>query len=126
MDKSMLLSLTAVERSGKPEKLLDRVRDVLRFEHYSLRSKRIYYDWITCFLRSTANAIRARWAQRRRLERFRKNETKEGGKGVFTAASQSASNFLMGSGLPPDRPRQLGSRSYLPINILRDDVGSLG
>jgi hypothetical protein len=32
--------------SGKPKKLLEQVRDVLRLEHYSLRTERSYRDWI--------------------------------------------------------------------------------
>ena len=36
---------------GKPKKLLDRVRDVLRVKHYTLRTERSYCDWITRFIR---------------------------------------------------------------------------
>jgi hypothetical protein len=30
---------------ARPRKLLDHVRDVLRFKHYSLRTERTYCDW---------------------------------------------------------------------------------
>jgi hypothetical protein len=30
---------------GKPKKLLDQVRDVMRLKHYSLRTERTYCDW---------------------------------------------------------------------------------
>lgn len=40
---------TAGER--KPKKLLEQVRDVMRFKHYSLRTERTYGDWITRFIR---------------------------------------------------------------------------
>jgi len=34
---------------GKP-KLLDRVRDAIRFKHYSLRTEQAYADWIKRFI----------------------------------------------------------------------------
>jgi integron integrase len=37
--------------SGKPKKLLDQMRDVLRLKHYSLRTERSYCDWIERFIR---------------------------------------------------------------------------
>jgi integron integrase len=36
---------------GKPKKLLDEVRDVMRLKHYSLRTERTYCDWIERFIR---------------------------------------------------------------------------
>ena len=36
---------------GKPKKLLDQVRDVIRLKHYSLRTERTYCDWIERFIR---------------------------------------------------------------------------
>ena len=36
---------------GKPKKLLDQVRDVMRLKHYSLRTERTYCDWIARFIR---------------------------------------------------------------------------
>jgi len=36
---------------GKPKKLLDQVRDVMRLKHYSLRTERTYCDWIERFIR---------------------------------------------------------------------------
>jgi Phage integrase, N-terminal SAM-like domain len=36
---------------GKPKKLLDRVCDVMRLKHYSLRTERTYCDWIERFIR---------------------------------------------------------------------------
>ena len=36
---------------GKPKKLLDQVRDVIRLKHYSLRTERSYSDWIERFIR---------------------------------------------------------------------------
>lgn len=45
-----LVSAPATE--GKPKKkLLDRVRDVTRLKHYSLRTERTYCDWIERFIR---------------------------------------------------------------------------
>src|SRR5438094_8610029 len=35
----------------KPKKLLERVRDVIRVKHYSLRTERTYCDWIERFIR---------------------------------------------------------------------------
>ncbi len=37
--------------ADKPKKLLDQVRDVLRFKHYALRTERTYCDWIERFIR---------------------------------------------------------------------------
>jgi len=51
IDKFMSSRLTAPETQGKPKKLLDQVRDVLRFKHYSLRTERTYCDWIARFIR---------------------------------------------------------------------------
>ncbi len=36
---------------GKPKKLLDQVRDVMRLKHYSLRTEQTYCDWIERFIR---------------------------------------------------------------------------
>jgi integron integrase len=36
---------------GKPKKLLECVRDVMRLKHYSLRTERTYCDWIKRFIR---------------------------------------------------------------------------
>jgi len=36
---------------GKPKKLLEQVRDLLRLKHYSLRTERCYCDWIERFIR---------------------------------------------------------------------------
>ena len=36
---------------GKPKKLLDQVRDVMRLKHYSLRTEGTYCDWIERFIR---------------------------------------------------------------------------
>jgi site-specific recombinase XerD len=38
--------------AGKPKKLLDQMRDVLRLKHYSLRTERCYCDWVKRFVRS--------------------------------------------------------------------------
>jgi hypothetical protein len=48
----MELVLDSDAVTGKPKKrLLDRVRDVMRLKHYSLRTGRTYCDWITRFIR---------------------------------------------------------------------------
>jgi integron integrase len=36
---------------GKPKRLLEQVRDVMRLKHYSLRTERTYCDWIERFIR---------------------------------------------------------------------------
>lgn len=36
--------------SQKPPKLLEQVRDCLRVKHYSLRTERVYMDWIKRFI----------------------------------------------------------------------------
>ena len=44
--------VVAPATDGKPKKkLLDRVRDVTRLKHYSLRTERTYCDWIERFIR---------------------------------------------------------------------------
>jgi hypothetical protein len=43
--------LTANRATDKPKKLLERVRDVIRLKHYSLRTERSYCDWIERFIR---------------------------------------------------------------------------
>src|SRR6266404_9964972 len=35
---------------GKPKRLLDQVRDVIRRKHYSLRTEQSYTDWIRRFI----------------------------------------------------------------------------
>jgi integron integrase len=37
--------------ADKPKRLMDRVRDVMRVKHYSLRTERSYCDWIERFIR---------------------------------------------------------------------------
>ena len=36
---------------GKPKKLLEEVRDLMRLRHYSIRTEHCYCDWITRFIR---------------------------------------------------------------------------
>jgi site-specific recombinase XerD len=43
--------VTETGSESKPKKLLDQVRDVMRFKHYSLRTERAYSDWIARFIR---------------------------------------------------------------------------
>jgi hypothetical protein len=48
LTKNNLMGLASVPPAvavGKPKKLLEQTRDVLRLKHYSLRSKRSYCDW---------------------------------------------------------------------------------
>jgi hypothetical protein len=47
----MISSLTAPPAPGKPKKLLELVRALMRLRHYSLRAEGCYCDWITCFIR---------------------------------------------------------------------------
>ncbi len=45
----MILPAQPVE--GKPKKLLEQVRDVMRLKHYSIRTERTYWEWIERFIR---------------------------------------------------------------------------
>src|SRR5437879_3118160 len=47
----MPVLLTESQTADKPKKLLERVRDVIRVKHYSLRTERSYCDWIERFIR---------------------------------------------------------------------------
>ncbi len=47
----MISSVTATDNEGKPKKLLEQLRDVMRLKHYSLRTERSYGDWIKRFIR---------------------------------------------------------------------------
>src|SRR5438046_5769751 len=47
----MQMFLTKSPALDKPKKLLERVRDVIRVKHYSLRTERTYCDWIERFIR---------------------------------------------------------------------------
>src|SRR5438309_2249797 len=47
----MKMLLPESRASDKPKKLLERVRDVIRVKHYSLRTERTYCDWIERFIR---------------------------------------------------------------------------
>src|SRR5437763_12882214 len=47
----MQMLLTESQAADKPKKLLERVRDVIRVKHYSLRTERTYCDWIERFIR---------------------------------------------------------------------------
>ena len=44
-------SVAGTKVPGKPKKLLEQVRDILRLKHYSLRTERTYCDWIERFIR---------------------------------------------------------------------------
>src|SRR5437773_9829442 len=46
----MATSVSRESDQGKP-KLLDRVRETIRFKHYSLRTEQAYVDWIKRFIR---------------------------------------------------------------------------
>jgi integron integrase len=37
--------------AGKPKKLLDQVREVMRLKHYSIRTERAYCEWVRRFIR---------------------------------------------------------------------------
>jgi integron integrase len=53
-DKSRFMSQAPVAPAlapGKPKKLLDQTRDVMRLKHYSIRTERSYCDWIERFIR---------------------------------------------------------------------------
>jgi len=41
-----LLPDSPVQSKPNPPRLVDRVRDVMRLKHYSLRTERTYWDWI--------------------------------------------------------------------------------
>jgi integron integrase len=43
--------VTEIPAADKPKRLMDRVRDVIRVKHYSLRTERSYCDWIERFIR---------------------------------------------------------------------------
>ncbi len=43
--------VTLARDESKPKRLLEQVRDVMRFKHYSLRTERAYGDWIERFIR---------------------------------------------------------------------------
>src|SRR2546430_2058855 len=47
----MQMFVTKSPAADKPKKLLERVRDVIRLKHYSLRTERTYCDWIERFIR---------------------------------------------------------------------------
>src|SRR2546425_5785478 len=47
----MQMLVTESPAADKPKKLLERVRDVIRVKHYSLRTERTYCDWIERFIR---------------------------------------------------------------------------
>ena len=38
------------QNTQKPKKLLDRVREVLRLKHYSIRTEEAYTGWITRYI----------------------------------------------------------------------------
>ena len=37
--------------ASKPKKLLDRVREIMRLKHYSIRTEEAYIDWMVRFIR---------------------------------------------------------------------------
>jgi len=39
-----------MQDSGRPRKLLDQVRDFMRFKHYSLRTEKSYISWIKRYI----------------------------------------------------------------------------
>ncbi len=43
--------LEAPPTEGKPKKLLEQMRDVMRVKHYSLRTERTYCDWVERYIR---------------------------------------------------------------------------
>ena len=45
----MAMSVSRQSGQGK-RKLLDRVREAIRFKHYSLRTEQAYVDWIKRFI----------------------------------------------------------------------------
>jgi integron integrase len=47
----MISSLPINSAPIKPKKLLEQMRDVMRFHHYSLRTERTYWEWIERFIR---------------------------------------------------------------------------
>ena len=45
-----LPSMTPSPTQGKPKKLLEEVRDLMRLRHYSIRTEQSYCDWIKRFI----------------------------------------------------------------------------
>lgn len=43
--------LSSEAAAGKPKRLMERVKDVMRLKHYSFRTERTYCDWIERFIR---------------------------------------------------------------------------
>jgi hypothetical protein len=56
-----LTSLSSANSGGKPKKLLDQTRDVLRLKHYSVRTERSYCDWISASSIFIAYDIQKKW-----------------------------------------------------------------
>jgi integrase-like protein len=50
-DKNRFMATVLPADPNLPKKLLDRVCNVMRLKHYSLRTERTYCDWIERFIR---------------------------------------------------------------------------
>jgi len=46
-------------------RLLDQVRERIRYKHYSLRTEQAYVEWVEVFVKWSACATRAIWVSRR-------------------------------------------------------------
>lgn len=71
--------MTSYIHSGKPRRshvvvsspplqavrLLDRVRERIRYRHYSYRTEQQYVYWVLAFIRFHGVPMRVRWGQRR-------------------------------------------------------------
>jgi hypothetical protein len=55
--KAARQSIQTITTPPQPKKLLDQVRDKVRFKHFSLSTEKTYLSWIKQFISTTANAI---------------------------------------------------------------------
>jgi Phage integrase, N-terminal SAM-like domain len=56
-----LMSVT--DRDPAEPRLLDRVREVIRLRHYSIRTEQVYLQWITRFILFHSSVTHATWEQ---------------------------------------------------------------
>jgi hypothetical protein len=55
--------MSVTDRDPAEPRLLDRVREVIRLRHYSIRTEQVYLQWITRFILFHSSVTHATWEQ---------------------------------------------------------------
>lgn len=112
-------SMPVTEKQGKPKRLIDQVRDVMRVKHYSLRTERTYWEWIERYLKFHAvTTVEAHGTGARRLQWRRPEEMGEAEVSAFLTHLARDGNVA-----PSTQNQALSALLFLYKHVLKAEFG---